>query len=133
MLILWLYEGNFNFSKLGTPLYMAPELIEEEPYDHTADIWSVGCILYELCVGQPPFQTNNLFQLIKKVRYDSVQYPEDMSQICRSFLQGLLEKDARKRMQWPDIKLHPFVATFFKNKPDVRGKVIMPLTVLLKN
>ncbi|NXY92778.1 STK36 kinase, partial [Alcedo cyanopectus] len=39
----------------GTPLYMSPELVEERPYDHTADLWSVGCILYELSVGTPPF------------------------------------------------------------------------------
>ena len=47
----------------GTPLYMAPELIEEKPYDHTADLWSLGCILYELLVGQPPFSTTSLFQV----------------------------------------------------------------------
>merc|ERR1711917_121087 len=35
----------------GTPLYMAPELVQEKPYDHTADLWSLGCILYELFHG----------------------------------------------------------------------------------
>ena len=48
----------------GTPLYMSPELVEERPYDHTADLWSLGCILYELYVGQPPFYTNSIFQLV---------------------------------------------------------------------
>ena len=42
----------------GTPLYMSPELVEEKPYDHGADLWSLGCILYELYVGKPPFYTN---------------------------------------------------------------------------
>ena len=51
----------------GTPLYMAPELIEEKPYDHTADLWSLGCILYELLVGQPPFSTTSLFQVMVMV------------------------------------------------------------------
>ena len=72
----------------GTPLYMAPELIEERPYDQAADLWSVGCILYELLVGSPPFSTKNIIQLINKVRHDSIQWPEDMSDICRNFLQG---------------------------------------------
>lgn len=49
----------------GTPLYMSPELVEEKPYDHTADLWALGCILYELNTGQPPFYTNSIFQLVR--------------------------------------------------------------------
>jgi len=45
---------------------MSPELVEEKPYDHTADLWALGCILYELNTGQPPFYTNSIFQVIKK-------------------------------------------------------------------
>jgi len=46
----------------GTPLYMSPELVKEQPYDHTADLWSLGVILYELFVGQPPFYTNSIYR-----------------------------------------------------------------------
>lgn len=35
----------------GTPLYMAPELVQEKPYNHTVDLWSLGVILYEMFVG----------------------------------------------------------------------------------
>ena len=48
----------------GTPLYMSPELVQEMPYDHTADLWSLGVIIYELFVGQPPFYTNSIYTLI---------------------------------------------------------------------
>jgi fused-like protein len=51
----------------GTPLYMAPELVLERPYDHTADLWSLGVILYELYVGTPPFYTNNIYTLINRI------------------------------------------------------------------
>lgn len=71
---------------------MAPELIQARPYDQAADIWSVGCILYELCVGTPPFFTNNLLELVKKVEHESVKWPEEMTDVCKSFLKGLLEK-----------------------------------------
>lgn len=54
----------------GTPLYMSPELVQELPYDHTSDLWALGCILYELATGLPPFYTNSIIQLVRMiVRY----------------------------------------------------------------
>ena len=47
----------------GTPLYMAPELVREQEYNHTVDLWSLGVILYELFWGAAPFYTNNLVRL----------------------------------------------------------------------
>ncbi|XP_058239912.1 serine/threonine-protein kinase 36 isoform X2 [Hemibagrus wyckioides] len=94
----------------GTPLYMSPELVEEKPYDHTADLWSLGCILYELHTGAPPFYTNSIFQLVQLIVKDPVKWPENMSQGCMSFLKGLLNKDPRKRLAWPGLLHHPFVA-----------------------
>ncbi|XDV20857.1 hypothetical protein PO909_026070 [Leuciscus waleckii] len=94
----------------GTPLYMSPELVEEKPYDHSADLWSLGCILYELHTGAPPFYTNSIFQLVQLIVRDPVKWPENMSQDCLSFLKGLLMKDPEKRLSWPDLLRHPFVA-----------------------
>ncbi|XP_043469226.1 serine/threonine-protein kinase fused isoform X2 [Leptopilina heterotoma] len=93
----------------GTPLYMAPELIEERPYDHNADLWSLGCIVYELVVGIPPFQTTSILHLIKLIRFESVKWPPHISSICKSFLQGLLQKDPSQRLTWPDLLENPFV------------------------
>lgn len=67
----------------GTPLYMSPELVEERPYDHTADLWSVGCILYELFVGTPPFYTNSIFQLVSLIIKDPVKWPMTMSPVFK--------------------------------------------------
>jgi hypothetical protein len=94
----------------GTPLYMAPELVQEQPYNHTADLWSLGVILYELFVGTPPFYTNSLYSLINLIINDTVKYPESMSPVFKSFLQGLLQKNPAKRLGWPDLLDHPFVA-----------------------
>ncbi|XP_061465302.1 serine/threonine-protein kinase 36 isoform X2 [Rhineura floridana] len=94
----------------GTPLYMSPELVEEKPYDHTADLWSVGCILYELYVGTPPFYTNSIFQLVSLIIKDPIKWPKNMSPNFKSFLQGLLMKDPRQRLSWPELLYHPFIA-----------------------
>ncbi|XP_014809699.1 PREDICTED: serine/threonine-protein kinase 36 isoform X4 [Calidris pugnax] len=94
----------------GTPLYMSPELVEERPYDHTADLWSVGCILYELFVGTPPFYTSSIFQLVSLIVKEPVKWPEAISPVFKSFLQGLLMKDPCQRLSWPELLSHPFIA-----------------------
>nr|XP_048724615.1 serine/threonine-protein kinase 36 isoform X2 [Caretta caretta] len=93
----------------GTPLYMSPELVQEKPYDHTADLWSVGCILYELFVGTPPFYTNSIFQLVSLIIKDPIKWPKTMSPSFKNFLQGLLMKDPCQRLSWPELLHHPFI------------------------
>jgi len=44
------------YSKVGTPLYMSPELLQSEGYDMKSDVWSLGCIIYELCELKSPFR-----------------------------------------------------------------------------
>ena len=103
-------KTNVLTSIKGTPLYMAPELVKEQSYDHAVDLWSLGVILYELFAGKPPFFTNSIYSLINLIIKDAVQYPPEMSADFKSFLQGLLQKDPRRRLTWPDLKRHPFVA-----------------------
>jgi len=94
----------------GTPLYMAPELVQEQPYTCSVDLWSLGVIIYELFVGQPPFFTQSIYSLIQLIVKEPVQWPENMSASMRSFLAGLLEKKPSERLGWPDLLTHPFIA-----------------------
>ena len=50
---------NFATSKVGTPYYLSPEVCEDRPYNNKSDIWSLGCILYELCTLKHPFEAKN--------------------------------------------------------------------------
>ena len=93
----------------GTPLYMSPELVKEQPYDATSDLWSLGVILFELYVGQPPFYTNSIYSLINHIVKDPVKYPQDISREFKTFLQGLLQKNPARRLTWPHLLDHPFV------------------------
>ena len=93
----------------GTPLYMAPELVQEQPYDHTVDLWSLGVILYELFRGEPPFYTNNIIALVGLIVKDPVKWPTGMSADFKSFLKGLLTKDPQRRLSWPKLAEHPFI------------------------
>ncbi len=51
----------------GTPLYMSPELVQERAYDHTADLWALGCILFELHTGLPPFYSHSIIKLVQMI------------------------------------------------------------------
>ena len=55
-------------TNVGTPLYMAPELLSKNSYTEKADIWSLGCVIYELAALQPPYVASNIESLKLKVR-----------------------------------------------------------------
>ena len=70
--------GDFNISKIiknnfvissqtGTPYYASPEVWSEKPYDYRTDIWSMGCIIYELCSFRPPFLGMTADELYRNV------------------------------------------------------------------
>ena len=56
-------EDELIHSRVGTPLYIAPELVKKEKYDYKIDIWSLGCSLYHLAKTVPPFTDENLIKL----------------------------------------------------------------------
>lgn len=52
---------------LGTPLYMAPELIKDVEYDEKVDVWALGCIVYILLTGSPPFGGENRDEMAEAI------------------------------------------------------------------
>ncbi|KAJ3209166.1 Serine/threonine-protein kinase 36 [Entophlyctis luteolus] len=94
----------------GTPVYMAPELIQEQPYSHLVDIWALGVMLYELNVGSPPFYDTNIFKLIELIVNEPLSFPDGMDAELKEYLMGLLEKGCEKRLNWPDVGQHGFIA-----------------------
>lgn len=87
---------------VGTPYYLSPELCEEKPYNNKSDIWSLGCVLYELCTLRHPFEAANQGALALKIlRANFNPIPATYSSDLRSLVDKLLTKDYRKR---PDIE-----------------------------
>ncbi|KAJ8129475.1 hypothetical protein O1611_g4154 [Lasiodiplodia mahajangana] len=75
--------GDFGLSKMiqshdfastyvGTPFYMSPEICAAERYTLKSDIWSLGCVMYELCSREPPFNAKSHFQLVQKIKEGKV-------------------------------------------------------------
>ena len=93
--------GDLNVSKInkfgmastqiGTPFYASPEIWKDQPYDYKSDIWSIGCIIYELCQLKPPFRgtsIKNLAKCIIKGNYDDISdcYSNDLRKIIKMCL-----------------------------------------------
>lgn len=63
-------------TRCGTPTYVAPEILKNHPHDASADLWSIGVILFVLLVGYPPFMEANQRALFHKVRLGEYQFFE---------------------------------------------------------
>lgn len=55
------------YTQTGTPYYASPEVWKDQPYDNKSDLWSLGCVLYEMASLKPPFRAENMEGLYKKV------------------------------------------------------------------
>lgn len=94
--------ANMAHTIVGTPYYLSPELCEEKPYNNKSDIWSLGCVLYELCTLRHPFEAANQGALALKIlRGHFNPIPSTYSRSLKEMVDKLLTKDYRTR---PDIE-----------------------------
>ena len=90
--------NDLHYTRVGTPLYISPELVKQKPYDYKTDIWSFGCSLYHLASLEPPFTGGNLIVLGNNiVKGVPKPLPQQYSTDLRNFVDKLLEKKADKR------------------------------------
>jgi serine/threonine protein kinase len=115
--------GDFGLSKIlsttsqyactnvGTPYYMSPEQISESSYNEKSDIWSAGCLLFEMVSLRPPFQASNYFALAKNIMEKEIdRIPEKYSEILQTLIVQMLQKDPNKRPSVDDIMHNPKIS-----------------------
>ncbi|KRX10863.1 Protein kinase-like domain [Pseudocohnilembus persalinus] len=89
---------------VGTPLYLAPELVKQQPYDFKVDLWAIGCVLYHVCALEPPFQGENLITLgFNIVHKNPKQLPGLYSAKLINLINLFLQKNSAKRPSAKDI------------------------------
>ena len=87
-----------NYTQTGTPYYASPEIWQDKAYDIKSDIWSMGCVLYEMITLRPPFQAEDMQSLFKKVlRGKYRQIPSVYSSDLALMIQALLQVDPTHR------------------------------------
>eukprot|EP01060_Flectonema_neradi_P005305 TRINITY_DN13516_c0_g1_i1.p1 TRINITY_DN13516_c0_g1~~TRINITY_DN13516_c0_g1_i1.p1 ORF type:complete len:603 (+),score=140.95 TRINITY_DN13516_c0_g1_i1:212-1810(+) len=93
----------------GTDTYMAPEMIDEKEYTEAVDWWSLGILVYELLVGDPPFYAADPCELYLMITQTEVKYTPVLSSVAKKFIKKLLTRDETKRLVDPKlIKADPF-------------------------
>ncbi|KAM4705110.1 serine/threonine-protein kinase ULK4 [Rhinophrynus dorsalis] len=97
----------------GSPVYAAPEVIKGADFSIASDLWSLGCVLYEMFAGQPPFFSESFSELIEKIVSEEFSPPQGPtatkpSEDLLSLINGLLQKDPQKRITWAELLQHPF-------------------------
>jgi NIMA (never in mitosis gene a)-related kinase len=83
---------------IGTPYYLSPEICQEKPYNQKSDIWSLGCILYEMVTLRHAFDANSMKGLVLKIlRGTYPAIPSNYSQDLKDLIADMLIKDPAKR------------------------------------
>ena len=110
------FNKNLMFNTLcGSPMYMAPEIINKRDYNYKSDLWSVGIIMYEMLHGYTPFNVTNFFDLIKFINKNKITINVSISEECNQLLLGLLQINYNKRIEW---------ISFFNNKWFMENEIL---------
>lgn len=130
--------GDFGLSKMiqshdfastyvGTPFYMSPEICAGEKYTLQSDIWSLGCIMYELCTTEPPFNANSHLQLVQRIRKGEIQpIPDIYSKDLSNVISHCLKTNHRQRPDTSSLLTVPYVWLARKQQEMVTlGKTLM--------
>jgi len=104
-----------RFTIVGTPYWMAPELIRGQNYDQKVDIWSLGIMVMEMAEGDPPYMDfpplRALF-LITTKGIPGLKHPEKWTTEFKDFVAQCLEKDAENRPTADQLLFHPFIVKY---------------------
>ncbi|XP_060906571.1 serine/threonine-protein kinase Sgk2b [Labrus mixtus] len=123
--------GGIMHTFCGTPEYLAPEVLQGQPYSPAVDWWGLGTVLFEMLYGMPPFYSRNTAEMFENILHAPLQLRIGVSDAARSLLEGLLQKDVKNRLGGSDNLLelqdHSFFASI--NWDDLLAKKIKPLFI----
>ena len=107
-------HNNKRVTFCGTVEYMAPEIVKNEGYDFSIDVWSLGVLLYELIHSHSPFVVKdlNINKIEKNILSKELRFKKGVSLECRDLIEKLLIKDAENRIKIGEIYKHPFVLKY---------------------
>jgi polo-like kinase 1 len=108
------YEGERKKTLCGTPNYIAPEVLGKKGHSYEVDAWSLGCILYTLLLGKPPFETSCLKDTYTRIKKNEYHIPPaKMSPCAKRLIEKLLQADPTQRPTMEQVLHDEFFTTGF--------------------
>ncbi|OQR95282.1 aurora-like protein kinase [Achlya hypogyna] len=95
----------------GTLDYLAPEMVQHQPHDEAVDIWTLGVLMYECIVGQPPFEADGTAATYERILRVDLHFPDHVSAAAQDLLRQILQKDPRQRPSLACILAHPWITS----------------------
>ena len=108
-------KSNMARTQTGTPFYLAPEIWKDLPYDYKCDIWSVGCIIYELCTSRPPFRGTSLKELGRNVLNGYYLPISGFSNDIKDIVAKMLIVDPKRRASTDELLNSEIIQRRIKN------------------
>ncbi|KAK6973775.1 serine/threonine-protein kinase PLK1 [Biomphalaria glabrata] len=102
------YEGERKKTLCGTPNYIAPEVLGKKGHSYEVDVWSLGCIVFTLLVGKPPFETSCLKDTYMRIKKNEYHIPPKVSIPARNLINRLLRPNPTERPNMDQIIEDPF-------------------------
>ncbi|KAB0797265.1 hypothetical protein PPYR_08259 [Photinus pyralis] len=103
------FEGETKKTLCGTPNYIAPEILNKKGHSFEVDIWSIGCIMYTLLVGKPPFETSSLKETYNRIKKCHYKLTSTISQPARQMIMTMLQSDPKSRPKVQQLLSHEFL------------------------
>uniref|UniRef100_A0A8C2W9T0 Serine/threonine-protein kinase PLK n=1 Tax=Cyclopterus lumpus TaxID=8103 RepID=A0A8C2W9T0_CYCLU len=91
------FDGERKKTLCGTPNYIAPEVLCKKGHSYEVDVWSLGCILYTLLVGKPPFETSCLKETYNRIKKNNYTIPWHINPLATSLIKRMLHADPAQR------------------------------------
>ena len=91
------HDGERKKTVCGTPNYIAPEVLTKVGHSYEADVWSIGCIMYTLLVGKPPFETSSLKETYSRIKQVQYKTPQHISKPAMNMVANMLQLNPTRR------------------------------------
>lgn len=126
-------KKDFACTQTGTPYYASPEVWKDQPYGVKSDMWSLGCVLYQMAALRPPFTAHDLSGLYKKVCAGVFErIPYNYSNDLQTVISSLLKLDPKKRPDVDELLQNPAVKKNYKGDIELEAREQFSSDCLLK-
>ncbi|XP_030005646.1 serine/threonine-protein kinase PLK1 isoform X1 [Sphaeramia orbicularis] len=105
------FDGERKKTLCGTPNYIAPEVLCKKGHSYEVDVWSLGCILYTLLVGKPPFETSCLKETYNRIKKNNYTIPWHINPVASSLIKRMLHADPAQRPTISELISDEFFTT----------------------